>query len=172
MGLPALQVLVQGQPHASLKDRSAAKKRAQAAVASQVHAKRLVQTLHACIKAFGFGEFVRPGPGTADAPCVCSTLIRVWHTSQNGPCAQAKSANQTLVICLAHYQTHCLTRCWTQCRTVEGVWFDQAVLVTLQYSPVAGLQLQDYFASCPLPAPERILTSLPLASADCNLFCL
>lgn len=38
MGLPALQVLVQGQPHASLKDRSAAKKRAQAAVALQVHA--------------------------------------------------------------------------------------------------------------------------------------
>ncbi|KAL3135477.1 hypothetical protein ABBQ38_005957 [Trebouxia sp. C0009 RCD-2024] len=36
MGLPALQVLVQGQPHASLKDRSAAKKRAQAAVALQI----------------------------------------------------------------------------------------------------------------------------------------
>ena len=36
MGLPTLQVLVQGEPGASLKDRSAAKKRAQAAVASQV----------------------------------------------------------------------------------------------------------------------------------------
>lgn len=36
MGLPGLQVLVQGQPGASLKDRSAAKKRAQAAVAAQV----------------------------------------------------------------------------------------------------------------------------------------
>ena len=38
MGLPALQVLVQGQAgaEASLKDRSAAKKRAHAAVASQV----------------------------------------------------------------------------------------------------------------------------------------
>lgn len=36
MGLPTLQVLVQTQPGASLKDRSAAKKRAQAAVASQV----------------------------------------------------------------------------------------------------------------------------------------
>jgi len=34
--LPSLQVLVQGQAGASLKDRSAAKKRAQAAVASQV----------------------------------------------------------------------------------------------------------------------------------------
>lgn len=36
MGLPALQVLVQGQAAASLKERSAAKKRALAAVASQV----------------------------------------------------------------------------------------------------------------------------------------
>lgn len=36
MGLPALQVLVQGQAEASLKERSAAKKRALAAVASQV----------------------------------------------------------------------------------------------------------------------------------------
>lgn len=36
MGLPALQVLVQGQAGASLKERSAAKKRALAAVASQV----------------------------------------------------------------------------------------------------------------------------------------
>jgi len=36
MGLPSLQVLVQGEADASLKDRSAAKKRAQAAVASQV----------------------------------------------------------------------------------------------------------------------------------------
>ena len=36
MGLPSLQVLVQLAPDASLKDRSAAKKRAQAAVAAQV----------------------------------------------------------------------------------------------------------------------------------------
>ena len=36
MGLPSLQVVVQGEAAASLKDRSAAKKRAQAAVASQV----------------------------------------------------------------------------------------------------------------------------------------
>lgn len=36
MGLPSLQVVVQAQAGASLKDRSAAKKRAQAAVASQV----------------------------------------------------------------------------------------------------------------------------------------
>ena len=36
MGLPGLQVLVQGQLDSSLKDRSAAKKRAQAAVAAQV----------------------------------------------------------------------------------------------------------------------------------------
>ena len=36
MGLPALQVLVQGQADSSLKDRSAAKKRAQAAVSAQV----------------------------------------------------------------------------------------------------------------------------------------
>ena len=41
MGLPALQVLVQGQAEASLKDRSAAKKRAHAAVASQVHTQTL-----------------------------------------------------------------------------------------------------------------------------------
>lgn len=39
MGLPALQVVVQGQAEASMKERSAAKKRAQAAVASQVHAR-------------------------------------------------------------------------------------------------------------------------------------
>lgn len=36
MGLPSLQVLVQGRAEASLKDRSAAKKRAQAAVTAQV----------------------------------------------------------------------------------------------------------------------------------------
>ena len=41
MGLPALQVLVQGQANASLKDRSAAKKRALAAVAAQVPARML-----------------------------------------------------------------------------------------------------------------------------------
>lgn len=48
MGLPALQVLVQGQADASLKDRSAAKKRAHAAVASQV----LRQTLQLQIRDF------------------------------------------------------------------------------------------------------------------------
>ena len=36
MGLPSLQLLVQGEPEAGLKDRAAAKKRAQAAVANQV----------------------------------------------------------------------------------------------------------------------------------------
>ncbi|DBA66726.1 TPA: hypothetical protein ACH3X2_001875 [Trebouxia sp. C0005] len=44
MGLPTLQVLVQTQPGASLKDRSAAKKRAQAAVASQTAGEHKVMT--------------------------------------------------------------------------------------------------------------------------------
>ena len=43
MGLPALQVLVQGRPDASLKDRSAAKKRAQAAVTAQVACCRMLR---------------------------------------------------------------------------------------------------------------------------------
>lgn len=49
MGLPALQVLVQGQAEASLKDRSAAKKRAHAAVASQVLHQALQTQNRACI---------------------------------------------------------------------------------------------------------------------------
>ena len=52
MGLPALQVLVQGQAQASLKDRAAAKKRAHAAVASQVLTQTLQTQNRACVVYF------------------------------------------------------------------------------------------------------------------------
>ena len=59
MGLPSLQVVVQGEADASLKDRSAAKKRAQAAVAGQVCASATFLLLLSWASCY-----VPPAPGT------------------------------------------------------------------------------------------------------------
>ena len=66
MGLPTLQVLVQGEAGASLKDRSAAKKRAQAAVASQV--------LHPHSSCTDHSGQVTP----RNSICIAAYLLRSW----------------------------------------------------------------------------------------------
>ncbi len=110
MGLPTLQVLVQGEPGASLKERSAAKKRAQAAVASQVHPHSSCNVMssnttwwymYCCL-------LVAPGSSLCCATCIAlqqhdgvlvanASSIRSWH-SFLAPYASAQVCQ--LIVCV------------------------------------------------------------------------
>lgn len=91
MGLPGLQVLVQGQAEGSLKDRSAAKKRAQAAVASQV------QQLPSALS----GYFLLPL--SMQMTCQigrllehCTAVLGGTHLDTSFACSQGAESSQTM----------------------------------------------------------------------------
>lgn len=108
MGLPALQVLVQGQPDASLKDRSAAKKRAHAAVASQVHVQKLVGRRTDMMEGFLSAKIwkrvmtLRICTSHAQRQDASRTTVTICHPGQNAAECTSHISTPTLFIGLAH----------------------------------------------------------------------